>query len=60
MEMALRKTDSSKRSRSPELEKLKADIDAGLADVAAGSFEVFDRTKIVEQGRQLLSTGSAP
>jgi antitoxin ParD1/3/4 len=34
---------------------LKADIDAGLADVAAGRVKDFDATRIVERGKKLLA-----
>lgn len=38
-----------------ELAALKADIDKGLADVAAGRVRDFDTAKIVERGRKLLA-----
>ena len=38
---------------------LKADIDVGLADVAAGRVEDFDVSRIVEQGRRLLAGRSS-
>ncbi len=37
---------------------LKADLDRGLADVAAGRTEVFDRARIVERVRRLLAERS--
>jgi antitoxin ParD1/3/4 len=39
-----------------EITALKADIDKGLADVAAGRLEDFDTQKIVERGRKLLAS----
>ena len=41
-----------------ELAALKADIDAGLADVAVGRVKDFDTTRIVERGRKLLAARS--
>lgn len=38
-----------------ELAALKADIDKGLADVAAGNVKKFDATAIIERGRNLLN-----
>ena len=37
---------------------LKADIDTGLADIAAGLVEDFDATRIAERGRKLLASRS--
>jgi antitoxin ParD1/3/4 len=44
--------------RLHELEVLKADIDNGLADVAAGLFRDFDVERIIERGRTLLAARS--
>ena len=41
-----------------EIAALKADIDKGLADVAAGRVKAFDTKKIVERGRKLLASRS--
>lgn len=41
-----------------ELEALKADIDKGLADVAAGRLKNFDAAKIIARGRKLLADRS--
>lgn len=41
-----------------ELATFKADIDAGLADVAAGRIKDFDATRIVERGRNLSALRS--
>ena len=38
-----------------EITALKADIDKGLADVAAGRVRDFDAQSIIERGRKLLS-----
>ena len=38
-----------------EMEALKADIDRGLADLAAGRVRDFDAARIVERGRTLLA-----
>jgi antitoxin ParD1/3/4 len=39
-----------------ELSALKADIDKGLADVAAGRVKKFDADNIVARGRKLLAS----
>jgi len=44
--------------RMQEFASLKADIDAGLADVVAGRLVEFDREKIIERGRKLLTARS--
>jgi antitoxin ParD1/3/4 len=41
-----------------ELASLKADIDKGLADVAAGRVKKFDADAIIARGRKLLATRS--
>jgi len=41
-----------------ELAALKADIDAGLADVAAGRVKDFDAARVIERGRKLLADRS--
>jgi antitoxin ParD1/3/4 len=38
-----------------ELKALKADIDKGLADVAAGRVKRFDAARMVKRGRKLLA-----
>lgn len=38
-----------------ELAALKADIDKGLADIAAGRVHDFDMKEIIARGRQLLA-----
>lgn len=38
-----------------EIAALKADIDKGLADVAAGRLTEFNADRIVERGRKLLA-----
>ena len=44
--------------RLQEFASLKADIDAGLADVAAGRLKEFNADKIIERGRKLLAARS--
>ena len=39
-----------------ELAALKADLDQGLADVAAGRIKRFDKSKIIARGRTLLAS----
>ena len=51
---ALREWKLKRAVQVQELAALKADIDKGLADVAAGLVQDFDMTRIVERGRQLL------
>lgn len=41
-----------------EFAALKADIDKGLADVAAGRVTDFDSARIIERGRRLLADRS--
>ncbi len=41
-----------------ELAALKADIDKGLADVAAGRVKDFDTDRIIARGRKLLADRS--
>src|ERR1700728_3700777 len=55
---ALRDWKTKRALQIEELEALKGDIDAGLADVAAGRGKDFDVAKIVERGRRLLADRS--
>ncbi len=55
---ALRDWKSKRAIQLHELEALKADIDKGLADVAAGRVKDFDAGRIVERGRKLLAARS--
>ena len=51
-----------KMKRELQLQKvaaLKAEIDRGLADVAAGRFAEFDAERIMERGRKLLAERSS-
>jgi len=41
-----------------ELATLKADIDQGLADIAAGRVNAFDAERIIAQGKQRLAARS--
>ncbi len=55
---ALRDWKSKRAIQFHELEALKADIDKGFADVAAGRVKDFDADRIVERGRKLLAPRS--
>ena len=55
---ALREWKTKRAIQSHELAALKADIDKGLADVAAGRLKKFDKDKIIERGRKLLASRS--
>ncbi len=55
---ALRDWKSKRAVQLHELEALKADIDKGLADVAAGRVRDFDADRIIERGRKLLAARS--
>ena len=55
---ALRDWKMKRALQVEELAALKADIDATLADVAAGRVKDFDATRIVERGRKLLAARS--
>ena len=55
---ALRDWKMKRALQIEELAALKADIDTGLADVAAGRVTDFDATRIVERGRKLLTDRS--
>lgn len=49
----------AKRALQPEaLTGLKADIETGLADAAAGRVKDFDRARITQRGRELLAARS--
>jgi antitoxin ParD1/3/4 len=50
---ALRDWKLKRALQIEELPALKADLGAGLADVAAGRVKDFDSTRIVERGRKL-------
>jgi antitoxin ParD1/3/4 len=55
---ALRDWKMKRALQIEELAALKADIDAGLEDVAAGRVKDFDATRIAERGRKLLAARS--
>jgi antitoxin ParD1/3/4 len=55
---ALRDWKLKRALQIEELAALKADIDAGLADVAAGRVKNFDAARIVARGRKLLADRS--
>jgi antitoxin ParD1/3/4 len=52
---ALRDWKFKRDLQREELSALKADIDAGVADVAAGRVKKFDTARIIERGRKLLA-----
>lgn len=56
---ALRDWKTKRALQLQELANLKADIDRGLADVAAGRVQAFDAERIIERGRKLLA-GRSP
>jgi len=56
---ALRDWKMKRALQIQEFTTLKADIDQGLADVAAGRLTEFNADKIIERGRKLL-TDHAP
>jgi antitoxin ParD1/3/4 len=56
---ALRDWKIKRALQVEELALLKADIDAGIADVAAGRVKEFDAARIIERGRKLLASRSA-
>jgi antitoxin ParD1/3/4 len=56
---ALRDWKLKRAVQFEELATLKADIDAGLTDVAAGRVKDFDATRIIERGKKLLADRSS-
>ncbi|HLJ71510.1 MAG TPA: ribbon-helix-helix protein, CopG family [Roseiarcus sp.] len=56
---ALRDWKTKRALQLEELAALKADIDAGLADVAAGRVKKFDAARLVARGRKLLADRSS-
>jgi len=55
---ALREWKTRRQFMQGELASLKADIDLGLADIAAGRVEPFDVENIIAQGKQILAARS--
>ena len=55
---ALRDWKGKRALRLHELEALKAEIDKGLADVAAGRVKDFDADRIIARGRSLFAARS--
>jgi antitoxin ParD1/3/4 len=51
---ALRDWKMKRARQLKELEALKADIEKGLADLAAGRVEDFDAARVIKRGRKLL------
>jgi len=56
---ALRDWKLKRATQIEELAALKADIDVGLADIAAGRVNDFDPASVIERGRKLLAARSA-
>ncbi len=56
---ALRDWKMKRALQLQELAALKADIDKGLADVAAGRVTEFDAARVIERGRRLLAVRSS-
>ena len=52
---ALRDWKMKRAVQLKEMESLKADIDKGLTDLAAGRVEEFDAARIIARGKQLLA-----
>jgi antitoxin ParD1/3/4 len=52
---ALRDWKVKRAIQHEEITSLKADIDKGLADVAAGRVTEFNTDRIIERGRKLLA-----
>jgi antitoxin ParD1/3/4 len=52
---ALRDWKVKRELQLQKLAALKAEIDRGLQDVAAGRIHEFDAKRIIERGRQLLA-----
>lgn len=57
---ALREWKMKRALQLQELAALKADIDKGLADVAAGRVKDFDADRIIKRGRKLLASRAPP
>jgi antitoxin ParD1/3/4 len=55
---ALRDWKAKRALQLQELVALRADINQGLADVAAGRVQDFDVAAIIERGRKLLAARS--
>ena len=56
---ALRDWRTKRAVQLQELTALKADIDQGLEDLAAGRVQDFDTARIIERGRTLLAKRSS-
>lgn len=53
---AMRDWKAKRALQIHDFDSLKADLNKGLADLAAGRTKEFDPAKIVERGRKLLTT----
>lgn len=60
MREALRDWKIKRVVQHQEIVALKADIDKGLADVAADRLSEFDVDKIIKRGRKLLAHAHPP
>jgi antitoxin ParD1/3/4 len=56
---ALRDWKTKRALHLQNLAELQAEIDRGLADLAAGNVQDFDAARIIERGRKLLAARSA-
>ncbi|HEX9200367.1 MAG TPA: type II toxin-antitoxin system ParD family antitoxin [Acidobacteriaceae bacterium] len=52
---ALREWKTKRELQLHKIKALKAEIDRGLADVAAGRVAAFNAERIIERGRKLLA-----
>src|SRR5271166_193506 len=57
---ALRDWKMKRMLQLQELAALKAEIDKGLADLAAGRVQDFAADRVIERGRKLLASRSRP
>ena len=55
---AMRDWKTKRAMQLQEFTSLKADLDQGLADFAAGRTKEFDPTRIIKRGRKLLASRS--
>ena len=59
MRAALRDWTTKRALQIDELAALKADIDQGLADLAAGRVKTFDTARVIARGKKLLADRSS-
>jgi antitoxin ParD1/3/4 len=58
MRAALRDWETRRSLQLDEFASLKADIDKGLADLAAGRVKNFDADRVIARGKKLLAARS--